>query len=55
MLLMYSRKSVRPRMEPWGTPALTEYYCEDFPYWRTGSRLLLQKEEITLDIWSKIP
>ena len=27
---MYSRKSVGPRMEPWGTPALTGYCCEDF-------------------------
>ena len=28
---MYSRKSVGPRMEPWGNPALTRYSCEDFP------------------------
>ena len=28
---MYSRKSVGPRMEPSGTPALTGYFCEDFP------------------------
>ena len=28
---MNSRKSVRPRMEPWGTPALTGYSFEDFP------------------------
>ena len=28
---MYSRKSVGPRMEPQGTPALTGYSCEDFP------------------------
>ena len=27
---MYSRKSVGTRMEPWGTPALTGYSCEDF-------------------------
>ena len=27
---MYSRKSVGPRMEPLGTPALTGYSCEDF-------------------------
>ena len=25
---MYSRKSVRPRMDPLGTPALTGYSCE---------------------------
>ena len=29
---MYSRKSVGPRMEPRGTPALTGYSCEDFPF-----------------------
>ena len=29
--LVYSRKSVGPRMEPWGTLALTGYSCEDFP------------------------
>ena len=28
---MYSRKSVGPRMEPWGTLALTRYSCEDLP------------------------
>ena len=27
---MYSQKSVGPRMNPWGTPALTGYSCEDF-------------------------
>ena len=33
---MYSRKSVGPRIESWGTPALTGYSREDFPsvyYW----------------------
>ena len=42
---MYSRKSVGPRMEPWGTPALTGYSCEDFPSRATQSRQLLRKEE----------
>ena len=28
---MYSRKSVGPKMEPSGTPALAGNYCEDFP------------------------
>ena len=28
---MYSRKSVGPRIDPWRTPALTGYFCEDFP------------------------
>ena len=27
---MHSRKSVRPRIEPQGTPALTAYSCGDF-------------------------
>ena len=29
--VMYSRKIVGPRMDPWGTPELTGYSCEDFP------------------------
>ena len=28
---MFSRKSVGPRMEPWGTLVLTGYSYEDFP------------------------
>ena len=24
---MYGRKTGGPKMEPWGTPALTGYYC----------------------------
>ena len=47
---MYSRKSVGPRMDPSGTPALTGYSCEDFPYRTTRSCLLLQKEEIKPNI-----
>ena len=27
MSLMYNGKSVEPGMDPWGTPALTGYYC----------------------------
>ena len=52
---MYSRKSVGPRMEPWGTPALTGYSCEDFPSRTTQSHLLLRKEEIRPNIWPEIP
>ena len=51
---MYSRKSVGPRMDPWGTPALTGYFCEDFPSRTTRSHLLLRKEEIRPDIWPEI-
>ena len=47
---MYSRKSVGPRMEPSGTPALTGYSCEDFPSRTTRSHLLLRKEEIRPNI-----
>ena len=48
---MYSRKSVEPRIEPWGTPALTGYSYEYFPSRTTWSRLLPRKEEIRPDIW----
>ena len=27
---MYRTKSVGPKIEPWGKPALTEYSCQDF-------------------------
>ena len=47
---MYSRKSVGPRIEPWGTPALTQYSCKNFPSRTTGSRLLLRKEKIRPNI-----
>ena len=43
---MYSRKSVGPRIEPWGNPVLTGYSGEDFPSRTTRSRLLMRKEEI---------
>ena len=47
---MYNRKSAGPRMEPWGTPALTGYSWEDFPSRTTRRRLLLRKEEIRPNI-----
>ena len=47
---MYSRKSVRPRMEPRGTPAITGYSCEDFPSRTNRSHLPLRKEEIRPNI-----
>ena len=43
---MYSRKSVGPRMKPWGTPTITGYSCEDFPTRTTWSRLLLRNGKI---------
>ena len=48
---MHSRKSVGPRMEPWGAPTLTGYSCEDVPSRTTPSHLLLRKEEIRPNIW----
>ena len=47
---MYSRKGVGPRMEPWGTPALTGYSREGFPTRTTQNRVLLKEEEIGLNI-----
>ena len=52
---MYSRKSVRPKMNPRGTPPLTGYSFEDFPSGTTQSCLLLRKEEIRSNIWPEIP
>ena len=53
--LRYSRRSVGPRMQRRGTPALTGYSCEAFPSRTTWSRLLLRKEEIRSNIWPEIP
>ena len=33
-------------MDPWGTPALTGYSCEDFPSRTTQSHLLLRKSAV---------
>ena len=42
---MLSRKSVGPRMDPWGATGLTGYCCEYFPTRTTQNCLLLRKEE----------
>ena len=55
MSLIYSSKSVGPRMDPWRTPVLTGYSYKDFPSRTTRSRLLLTKEEIRPNIWPEIP
>ena len=51
---MYSAKSVGPRIDPWGTPALTGYSCDHFPCRTSRGYLLLRKEEIRPNIWPKI-
>ena len=52
---MYSRKSKGPRMDPWGTPALTGYSCDNFPSRTTQSGILLRKGEVRPNIWPEIP
>ena len=52
---MYSGKSVRPRKNPWGSPILTGYFCEDFPPRTIWSCLLLKKGKIRPNIWPEIP
>ena len=52
---MHSRKSLGPRMEPWGIPASTEYSCKDFPSRTTQSHLLMRKDEIRPTGWPEIP
>ena len=46
--VMYSRKSVGPKMEPREIPALTGYSCEDFQSRTTRSHPLLRKEGINV-------
>ena len=48
---MYCKKSLGPRMDHWGTPALIGYSCEDFPSRTTRSCLLLRIEEVRANIW----
>ena len=55
MSLIYSRKSVEPRMDPCGTTALTGYSCVDFTSRTTWSHLLLRTEEARPNTWPKIP
>ena len=43
---MCSRKSVKSRMEPWGTPALTGHPCGELPSTTTWSHLLLRNDKI---------
>ena len=41
-------------MEPWGTPALTGYFCKDFSFRTTQSCLLPRKGEIRPNTQQKI-
>ena len=41
-------------MEPWGTPALSGYSCEDLPSRTTQSCLVPRKEEIRSYMWPEI-
>ena len=49
---MCNKKSAGPRMEPWGTPTLTGYSCDDLAS-RTNQRRLLLRE-IELDATARI-
>ena len=51
---MYSRKSVGPRMELWGTSELTGYSCEEFLSRIIQSCVLLRKDKIRPNIWSEV-
>ena len=52
---MHSNKSEEPREEPWVTPSLTWYSCDDFPARAMRSRLLLRKDEIRPNPRPEIP
>ena len=55
MSLIYCRKSAERRMEPRGTPALTGYSCEDFPFRTIWDCLLLRHDEIRSKFWPETP
>ena len=44
-LLMYSIKSVRPKMKPWETPLLTAYSYKKVSSRTTPSHLLLRNDK----------
>ena len=44
----------RIKMEPWGTPVLTGYSCEDFSFSTTWTHLLLRKDKIISNAWPEI-
>ena len=52
---MYTRRSIKPSMVPWGTPALTGYSCKDFASRTTWSSLLQRKDKIRPNMWPEIP
>ena len=52
---MCSGKSVGPKMEPQGTPALIGYSYEDFPCRSTPNCLLVRKDKLRPNILLEIP
>ena len=52
---MHSRKSVEPRMEPWGALALTGYSCADLPSRTTQSCITEKKKKKEQNILPEIP
>ena len=52
---MSSRKSIGPRMDPWGIPALTGYSYTDFSSITTHSHLLLIKDKLNPNTQPEIP
>ena len=52
---MYKRKSVGPKIGPWGTPALTGYFCNNILPRTTQSYPLLRKDKMRPNIWLGIP
>ena len=43
---MYKSKSILPKIEPLGTPALVTYWEDDFPSKKTSKLLPLRNDEI---------
>ena len=52
---MYSKESLEPIMEPWGTPALTGYSYNDLASRTTITRLLLKNDKMKSKIRLKNP
>ena len=51
--LIYSRKSARPRVKPWGTLALKGCSWEDFLSRTTWSQSNTEKTQIKINYWTR--
>ena len=52
---MYNRKNIGPRIEPLGTPALTEFFVKTYHPEPLKAVYYSKKGKIRANIWPEIP